>query len=158
MAFGISAATWAMVGAGVAATGTLMEGQSQAMASEYNADVARQNAAIAAQQGKAAVELQQRNAKRTIGTMVANYGASGVQVDSGSPLDVLADSASMAELDKLTTQYNYALRGLGYSQQANLADMNASSASTSSLLGAVGKAASGYGTYLKMGGGTPIPG
>lgn len=158
MAFGISAATWAMIGAGVAATGTLMQGQSQAMASEYNADVAQQNAAIAAQQGQAAVAAQQRTAARTIGSMKAAYGASGVQVDSGSPLDVLADSASMAELDKLTTQYNYALRGMGYSQQANLANMNAESATTSSLLSAGGQLAGGYGNYLKMGGGTPIPG
>lgn len=158
MAFGISAATWAMVGAGAAATGTLMQGQSQAMASEYNADVARQNAAISAQQGQAAVEAQQRNSARTIGAMTAAYGASGVQVDSGSPMDVLADASRMAVLDKLTTQHNYALRGLGYSQQANLADMNAESATTSSILGAAGQMAGGYGSYLKMSGGTPIPG
>jgi hypothetical protein len=150
--------TMMMVGTGVSAFGSLMQGQSQAQSSEYNAAIQRQNAIIAQQQSQAAVEAQQRNAARTIGTMVANYGASGVQVDSGSPLDVLADSARMAELDKLTTQYNYQLKAMGYDQQANLADMNAQSATTSSLINAGATAVKGYGQYQYMqNGGTPIP-
>lgn len=116
----------------IKAFGSLYEGEASAQSQEYNASIARQNAVIAQQQGAAAVQAQQRNAARAIGSVTANYGASGVRMDSGSPLDVLADSVAMATLDKLTIEYNYALRAQGYQQQANLNQMGAETARTSS--------------------------
>lgn len=160
-ALGASSATAAATGAlaigtGVSAIGSLRQGQAQRQAADYNAAIAQQNAVIAQQQGIAAVEAQQRNAARTIGAAKAAYGASGVQVDSGSPLDVLAESARMAELDKLTTKYNYDLRALGFDQQSNLASMNGKNATTSSLLNAGGSMLKGFTQYSAMNG-TPIP-
>jgi hypothetical protein len=79
---------------------------------------------------------------------MAAYGASGVQMDVGSPVDVLVDSARMAELDKLTTQYNYALRAIGYEAQGKLDLLGAKSARTSALfeaIGEIGKAAAAGG-------------
>lgn len=120
--------------------GKLIEGENKAIAYEYNAKVARQNAEIARQQGVAAVEAQQRQAARVMGSAMASYGASGVQMDVGSPVDVLVDSARMAELDKLTTQYNYALKAVGYEANAKLDLLGAKSARTSAFFDAVNSA------------------
>lgn len=119
--------------------GKLIEGENKAIAYEYNAKVARQNAEIARQQGVAAVEAQQRQAARAMGSAMANYGASGVQMDVGSPVDVLVDAARMAELDKLTTQYNYALKAIGYEAESKLDLLGAKSARTSALFEAIGE-------------------
>lgn len=121
--------------------GKLIEGENKAIAYEYNAKVARQNAVIARQQGVAAVEAQQRQAARAIGSAMASYGASGVQMDVGSPVDVLVDSARMAELDKLTTRYNYELKARGYEADSKLNLMEGRAARTSSLFGALGSIA-----------------
>lgn len=148
--------TMMVAAAGTQAVGSLIQGESQAQASEFNAAIARQNAQIAQQQGAAAVQAQQRDAARRIGSMVANYGASGVQVDSGSPVDVLADSAAMATLDRLTLQYNYALKAAGFENQAKVDDMNATTSRTSGLFGAASAGMKAYGTYQYYNG-TPVP-
>ena len=146
------------------ALGSILQGEGAATAAEYNATIARQNAAIAAQQGEAAAQAQGRNAERHIGSMVAAYGASGVEGSSGSAMDVLADSARMSTLDNLTLKYNYALKGLGYENAAKLDDTNAAYSRTAGLLGAAGAGASNYSKYAGWGSestpinGTPIPG
>lgn len=139
----------------VKAVGSLMQGESTAMSYEYKAQIAQQNAQIARGQGQAAVEMQQRNAARTTGKMVASYGASGVQMDSGSPLDVLADSAAMATLDKLTLQYNTALKAAGYESQSNLDSMGVTTSRTSSYLQAASDFMGGASDSASRG--TPIP-
>lgn len=140
--------SWAAIGVGLNVAGSLFGGASKSSAYKYNAAVARQNAEIARQQGIAAVEAQQRDAARRIGAATAAYGASGVQMDVGSPVDVLVDSARNAELDRLTVQYNYALRALGYQQQEKLDLFGAKAARTSSLFDAFGAVA----TYGARGG------
>lgn len=160
-AFGASASTAALVGAGITAAGvstvgSLIKGESQAAANDYNASIARQNALIAQQQGAAAVQAQQRDAARTIGRAIANYGASGVQVDQGSPMDVLAESVRNAELDKLNIQYNYALKAQGYTQQAQLDTMGAKTSRTSGYLNATANVVRGASDYTQMTG-SPIP-
>lgn len=136
------------------AVGSIIKGEGQAAAYEYNARVAQQNAIIAGQQGRAAEEAQQRDTVRKIGSMVAAYGASGVQTDSGSPMDVLADSARMAELDKLTLRYNYALKAAGYQSQAQLDLMGAQTSRTSGYLDAFASGTQGASIYA---GNSPIP-
>ena len=137
-----------MVGAATAAVGAVSQGQAAGQAADYNAQVAQQNAVIAQQQGDAAAQAQSRDAQRKIGSMIASYGASGVQADAGSPLDVLADSVRMATLDNLTTKYNYALKAQGFGNQATLDTMNAETSRTSGLLN---------GAAALMKGGTAIP-
>ena len=136
------------------AFGSLIQGEGTAQANEYNASIARQNQIIAYQQSEAAVEAQQRDAARAMGAAIASYGASGVQSDNGSPMDVLADSARLAELDRLTIQYNYQLKALGFDQQAKLQKMAATSARTASYFQAAEDLTPKFGAG---GSGTPIP-
>ena len=67
---------------------------------------------------------------------------------------MLADSARMAELDRLTIQYNSKLRAAGLESQATLSEMEAKTARTASYFEAAGQAASAYTSYT----GTKIPG
>jgi hypothetical protein len=154
-------ATILIAAAATKAVGGLIAGEGKAQAQEYNATVARQNAAITLQQGEAAVQAQARDAARTQGRAIAAYGASGVQTDSGSPMDVLADSVRMATLDQLTTKYNYDLKALGYNNQATLSEAGAKYSRTSALFGAVADGADAYAMNEKFGsggsgGGTPF--
>lgn len=148
-----------IVGAAIAAVGALRSASAKASADKYNGQIAEQNAAIATSQGEAAAQAQQRDAERQIGRGAAAYGASGVSVDSGSPTDVLADSARSAMLDNLTVRYNATLRGTAYKDQANLYSTEAANDTTSgylnaasSVVGALGKAyGAGAGTGMNMG-------
>lgn len=142
--------------------------QANAAAAEYNAQLAEQNAQIARDQKAAATDTFNRQTERTIGKTIAAYGASGVQTDVGSPLDVLADTARLAELDKLTLQYNYDLKIRDYMNQAALNRMNAANGvaaastyasaapmySTAGTLNAIGTGLTGAANIFKMTGTT----
>lgn len=157
--------TIALVAGSVKGFGSILGGESNAQADEYNAAVAQQNATIARQQGQVAADAQWRSAERSFGSMVANYGASGVQSDNGSPVDALAESVRMATLDNLTTKYNYELKAVGFENQAQLDKMKAQTSRTSGVLNGIASVGQGYAMSQMWGsgglpgfGGTPIPG
>lgn len=130
------------------AIGSVISGEAQASAARYNAAIAQQNATIAEQQGEAAAEQQSIAARRKIGSMVASYGASGVDGNSGSAAEVLMDSARSAMLDHLTVKYNYALRARSYRNQAALDESNANNAETAMVFNALSSLSSGYGSPI----------
>lgn len=136
---------------GLNAFGSYKQGQANQQAADYNANINMYNAALARQQGQIAADAQARDAKRIMGSMVANYGASGVQVDQGSPVDVLADSARMAALDNLTIRYNAEMQAQSYEQQAQLAKMGGQAASTAGTLGVLNAGVNALGFYNRYG-------
>jgi hypothetical protein len=80
-------------GTAISAVGQIKSGNAAEGAAEFNANIALEDAAIK--------EKQQRYTdQRTLSSGRAIVGASGVQM-SGSPLDVMAESARQAELDAL---------------------------------------------------------
>lgn len=135
------------ISASVSALGNLFSGESRAQAHEYNTQIAMQNAIIARQQGEAAAEAQSRDTKRKMGSIVANYGASGVMTDSGSALEVLADSARMAMLDNLTIKYNSNMKALSIAMQGDMERSAGKNARTSGLLGAGASVITGAGYF-----------
>lgn len=142
--------TLMLIAGATKAVGSIMAGEGNAKAAEYNAAVAQQNAAIAREQGVAAADAQWRGAQRTFGSIKASFGASGVQSDNGSPLDVLMDSARNATLDNLTTKYNYELKAVGFQNQATLETMKAQNSRTSGVLNAAGSMMTAYAAYSGM--------
>ena len=143
----------------MAASSQMKQAQAEQQAAQYNQQVAQQNVNIAASEGAAASALQQQQTEREIGAATAAYGAAGVQEGTGSAADVLEQSARNATLNNLTLKYNYRLKGLGYTNLANLdsaAGQNEAQAGTTgaaaALLGGATKA------YTQFGGGTPVPG
>lgn len=123
------------VGTAFSVMGALSQGQQARQAGEYNAAVARNNALAAKQQADANAAAQQRKARLQLGSMRAGYGASGVGLE-GSPLDVIEQSAAMAELDRQNILYGGTLRSQGYESTAGLELMRGENAVTSSYFNA----------------------
>lgn len=157
----VLSAVFSVVSGVVGAIGAMQSASAQAQAAEYNAAVQRRNAVIAEQNRKQDVQTaeidadeKRRDNRRTLSTMRAAYGSSGLEL-AGSPLDVLQDSATELELGAQRISYEGRVRSrdsavqiLGLNEQATLDDMNASSARAAGPLNAFGQLASGIGTGL----------
>lgn len=167
----VSAAA-SVIGTGVSAYGQVQAGQAAKAAGDYNAAVARNNQIVAEQQaadaqrrGEVAETEQRRKVRMLAGTQRAALAASGVQLDQGTALDILGDTAAMGELDALTIRnnaereaYGYRVQGVNFGAEAGLQTMRGQSAMTSGLIGAGGTVLSGAGnvtdrwlTYNKLG-------
>lgn len=149
--------------AAVSVYAAVQSGKQQAAAAKYNQKVAEQNAQAAREQGAEAALQKQRQTAQKIGAMQANYGASGVDASTGTPLDVLTDSVRQGTLDSLTTQYQYNLRAAGYTDTSTLDGMESKNATTSGYLNAAGaalggtaQAAGSYNKYYGSGSGNQI--
>lgn len=168
---GIDPASLAVIGAVGAATsafGSYESGQATAAADSYQAQVAANNAKLAQQQGKldiqsgeiAAVD-QGLKTKAKVGSEKASQGASGIDVNSGSAVDVRAGTAQTGMVDALTIRSGAAKKAYADEVQANsdtaqgaLDTMGASQAETAGDLGAAGTLLSGASTvgnnYAKL--------
>lgn len=147
-----------LIGATIAsAAGALYAGDAQAAAAEYNAKIMGQNAIFADQRAKDALErgrLEEERVRRE-GTLVrkgqeARYGAAGIDLAYGSPLDAIISSATQAELDALTIRENanreaedHDKEAWSYRANASLAKAEAKSAKIAAAVGAIGSVLSG---------------
>lgn len=112
---GVDPFTIAMVGSTVLqATGALGEGKAGYKSGMYDAAVAEENARLATLDGAMRESAIRREGRQIDGEMIAAMGASGVQLGTGSALEVLRESAYNNELDALTERYNAAAEARGY--------------------------------------------
>ncbi len=109
----------------VGAAGAIQEGQAQAGAARYNAQVdlanasqARQNATIAGQAGEAQAGLESLRGKAQMGDIRATQGASGIDINSGSAKDVQMSASNINRLDAMTIRSNAVKEAYGYQTQA----------------------------------------
>lgn len=137
-----------LAAATVSAVGAVRQGQAASNAANYNAEVASQNAQAMSAQGEAASEQLTRTTEQRQGAAMAAYGASGVQMGEGSPMDVMQSNVRAATLDNLTSQYNYKMRGLGYQDSAALMSSQASNDTTAGYLSGMGALFQGAGTAI----------
>lgn len=91
---------------------------SQAVAYK-NAQIADTNARDARAAGVAAEEQQRLKTSQLQGRQTAVLAANGVDLASGSPLDILGDTAAMGEQDALNTRGNAERQARGYETQAS---------------------------------------
>jgi parvulin-like peptidyl-prolyl isomerase len=145
--------SWGIVlgvaGLAMNAVGAISQGMAASKAADYNAAINARNAQIAQQQAQADAEAQQRQAYQRMGAIRAAYGASGVTPE-GSPLDILANSASQAELDRQNILYKGKLRAIGYTDQSNLDAMQSDAAMTSGYIGAGSSLLTGGANIIRM--------
>ena len=120
-ALGMSSSTAATVGTTIQAIGTLASAGAQYQSAQYGKAMAEQNAKLAEQQGLASLRqgaLEQeriaRRARQIQGQQRALYGASGVDISSGSPLEIQASTEYMAAQDKALVRYNAELKKWGF--------------------------------------------
>jgi len=89
----------------IQAVSAVQAGKSARKAEQYNAAVARQEATVVQESAKLDIERQKREQKAFSSKQRALYAKAGVQL-SGSPLEVLADTAYAFEMDQAITSYN----------------------------------------------------
>ena len=119
------AETAALAGAGLSAVGQISQSRAASQAAAYNAQVATQNAQIATTnanltgaQGEAAVGVAGAKTRAAAAGELANQGASGLDVNKGSAVDVRASTAEVGELNALTIRSQAAQTAYGYQTQA----------------------------------------
>lgn len=166
-----------VAGAGVGAYGAIKQGEATSAADKYNAQIAANNAQIATQSanyagaaGTAQAEQAGLQSRAKLGAIVANEGASGVDINSGSNLQVQSSARELGELNAITirsnaarTAYGYQVQGANDTAQSQLDTFAANNATTagdigagSSVLGGLGSAASNYAKFTMNGGGSGL--
>jgi hypothetical protein len=153
----------ASVGATAAqAYGQYQAGEYQKKVADQNARIAEDEAALALQRGAIAKGVERMKGAQEIGAARAAQGTSGIDMTSGSALDVISDAAMLNELDAQTIGNNAAREAWGYQVEATnaraagrLAQTQARFAAASTLIGGAAQAASMGANYkLRAGGGT----
>jgi hypothetical protein len=146
---GATLAATAVSGA-VGAYGAIAQGQAAKKQAKYQSAVERNNATIAGwqatdatQRGQIEEQRQRLATARLRGAQRAGMAANGVEIDSGSPLDILMDTAQLGELDALTIRSNAEREAYGFRSQsgnlmaqAGLTQMAGRSAQTAGYIGA----------------------
>lgn len=153
---------------GVQAIGSIQQGEAASNAAKYNASVAAANATIAKQSaseagaaGAAQAEQASLKTRAQVGAIQAGQAASGLDVNSGSALDVRSSAAQLGELNALSVRSNAAKTAYGYQTQAasdtaqsqldtyqSGADaIGADIGAAGNVLGGVGSAASNYAKF-----------
>ena len=142
---GISLATSA-IGGGISAFGAYSAGQSQAAMANYQSAVAQINAKIAEENAQYAEKAGEVEAQQTamgvrarIGATKAQQGASNLDVNRGSAVDVRASEAEIGAQDQAMvranaarTAYGYRTQKLGFEAQSALDTAAARNARTAS--------------------------
>lgn len=122
----------------------------QARSAEYGAAVARNNQILAAQyaqaekdKGQVLEDVKRQETAQRISGIRAAGGASGLDVNSGTSLDLQSDTARLGEFDALTIRdnaaraaYGYQVKGVDYANEATLDMMRASDAKAAGTLAA----------------------
>lgn len=139
-----------VAGAVMGAFGSSAQGRAASDAAAYQAAVARnnqtiaeQNAQLAEQKGRQEEAAKREQTAQMMGSLRARAAGSGVDVNSGSPLNLQEDVARLGELDALTIRnnaarsaYGYRTQGADFGAQAGLLDVQAQNARKAGNIGA----------------------
>lgn len=140
-----------VVGGAGAVLGGLAKGQSdayQAKVADYNATIADQNARWAAQQGDVESADEGLKTKSQVASSRTQFGASGIDVGTGSAANVQTAEQALGGYNALTIRSNAARQTFGYQQQAASLRSGASEYGIQSTLDPVAGLISGVGSFL----------
>lgn len=138
------------------------EGNYEKSIADINARFSNINAEDAIKRGdKEATELK-KQAKRLIGTQRTSLAAQGIDIESGSALDLQEDTAGQAEMDAMTIRNNawkeawgYRVQSQNYSMQGEFAKLSSKNKSRNTLLtGGIQAVTSAKGGFSGFGGGS----
>lgn len=120
----VSLTVAAVAAAGVTAYGQYQQGVAAEKAGQYQMRVAEQNAKTsenlakdAEARGQLAIENQRRQTASLMGRQQAVLAAKGIDIGSGTPLDILSQSAEYGEIDAQTIKHNFDMEALNYRVQ-----------------------------------------
>lgn len=106
-------------GSGTSAMANYESGAYQAQVARNNEVVAGENADLATFRGNQEIGMAQQRTAQTIGAQRAAAGASGVDVNSGSPLRAQQDTARIGDVDVQTIRANAQRSAWGFRTQAS---------------------------------------
>lgn len=114
---GQAAAAMHVAGGTLGAVGAIADAKAQAHAASFNAQVARENAFLARAQGKREARLVKEAGLRSLGSIRATVGASGLTME-GSFEDVMAESARNVKRQEMETIFQSELAARGFEAEA----------------------------------------
>lgn len=148
-AMGIISAIVGLVGTGMSASAQAQAGQAAKEANEFNAAIAENDALQVEQKAQWDEGIQREESRLQMGTMRARYAKSGVNLDEGSPLLIMADAAAKAEKDALATRWAADVEKVSKRNQARLFRMYGENAANAANTGAMSTVLSGIGQFGK---------
>lgn len=117
----------------------------QAAVANNNATIAKQNADYATEAGNAKAQQQELTTRALIGSEISGQASSGLDVNSGSAVDVRRSAAALGTLSELNIRnnaareaYGFTSQGSNYTAEAGLDTAKGSAALTSGELSAAG--------------------
>ena len=126
----------ALVGGGLQLFGGMEQSKQRAWELEDEAINATRNAKMAREAGRFNAERQQLESNQIIGRAVTDFGASGIEMDSGNVLEVLRQSAINSELDRQTILRGSELEARQYEARARSAGIGAANTKKAGTIGA----------------------
>lgn len=149
-AAGVSAGTAATISTAATATGAVLSAASTALSvygsissAEAQKEASKKNEAMQREQarqtmgaGAEAAAAKREKARRIGSAQTAAMGAGGLDVTSGTPLQLLTETAGMGELDSLKTVNNASRQAWGYNVQAGIDEQTGKTAMAQGYLGA----------------------
>lgn len=119
----------------VSAAGAFGQAKAQAQTQRYNAAVQRRNADAARNAAAFEERKKREDVARHLSAQRAAAGASGVLIEEGSPLQVMAESAAQGELDALAIRFGGEIRAGQHGSAAGLLDAQAGGSATAGGFG-----------------------
>ena len=137
-------------GTAVSAIGQVKAGNEAKELAEFNAHIAELQAEDAIAVGNEEANKFRSGVRTLIGRQKAGFAAQNIDIGTGSPTDVVADSAFLGELDALTIKTNAARAAWGYTVQAENFRRGGSNAQTASRFNAAGTILGGASSLLSL--------
>lgn len=136
-----------VIGLAISAYSIYQQGQYQKATGKYNAEMARREGEM--QKARGDIELQQHRdrLKRLKGSQKVAFLKSGVQLGSGSALEVLADTEAQAALDEDIIKFNTAAQVWGKQAESELSLAKGRQAGRAGTLGAGATILEGVGKW-----------
>ena len=140
-----------IAGTAMSAIGTYQQSQTQAATAKYNAQVAAQQAEAVRRAGEFEAAKIAREKKQMLGRQKARYGKAGVLSFTGSPLEVMADTAAQYELDIAASRYNTQVGVSRYKYESTYQKGMAGRYATAGYIGAGSTLLTGAGEMIGYG-------
>lgn len=113
-----------LAGAAIGGAGAIEQGEAASKAAAYqsqvatqNAQIAKTNAQFAGAEGETNAAASELQTKSKVAAITAAQGANGINVNTGSAVDVRQSASELGELDALNIRANAARSAYGYETQ-----------------------------------------
>jgi hypothetical protein len=150
----IITAAAAVAGAGVSAYSAYAAGENAEEAAKANEENAKARAKIALQNGAQEAAEKKDKARRIASQQAEGAAASGLRIDSGTPLALLTETAGLGEYDARVIRMNAERQAYGLRAEADIYGMQGRAAASAGKLNAAGTflggMANAVGSYYSM--------